>query len=228
MKISPKIYIIILNWKGLDDTLECLGTIAKLDYQNHHVVVIDNGSSDNSGAIIQEKYPMVDMIHNTQNLGFTGGNNQGIQYAMDREADYVWLLNNDTIAEPDSLRLLVEAAESSKDIGLVSPLIHYYHEPERIQYCGSYTDWNRLIFRNRDYNQIPLGKHLIENELNWGTALLIKRDVIEKVGYLNNKYFAYNEDYEYSFRAIKAGYRSVIHLYARIYHKDSWSTGHRK
>ena len=109
----PLIYIIILNWNGLQDTLECLGSILKMDYPNFRVVVVDNNSTDNSVDIIRKAHPQVSLIENKENLGYTGGNNTAMRYAMQHSADYVWLLNNDTTVEADTLSKLVFAAEES-------------------------------------------------------------------------------------------------------------------
>lgn len=110
----PKVFIIILNWNGLEDTLECLESVFKLDYPNFEVIVGDNGSTDESVAIIRKTYPQVIMIENKENLGYTGGNNIAMHYAMDHLADYVWLLNKDAVVEKDTLSKLVRSAETSQ------------------------------------------------------------------------------------------------------------------
>lgn len=221
-------YIIILNWNGLQDTLECLESVSNLDYQNYSVVLVDNASTDNSVQTIKHTYPNVTLIENKENLGFTGGNNIAMHYAMDHLADYVWLLNNDVIVEPDTLSKLVTEAEKSPDIGLVSPVIYYYDEPEQIQFCGSYIDWEN--YRIRHAKDIETWSQINRNQFIslWGTALLIKSNVIKKIGYLNSKYFAYHEDCEYCIRSAKASYKIILELSAKVYHKDSRSTGSRR
>jgi GT2 family glycosyltransferase len=217
----PRVCIIILNWNGLKDTIECLTSVFKLDYQNFEVVVVDNGSKDNSSEVIRKIYPQVKLIRNKENVGFTGGNNAGLRYAVEQGADYIWLLNNDTVVETDSLRELIETGEESPGIGMVSPVIYYYDEPSRIQFSGipEYPiTGNALLDQAQRSTAVSL----------WGTALLIKRGVVERVGYLNEKYFAYGEDEEYSIRVNKVGFWNRIQPRARIYHKDSRSTGHRE
>jgi len=228
--VCPKVFIIILNWNGLKDTLECLESVYKLDYPNFEVIVVDNGSADNSLTVIRENYRQVMMIESKENLGYTGGNNVGMSYAMQNGADYMWLLNNDTIVEADTLSKLVSTAESSPEVGIISPIIYYYDQPDKIQFWGDYLDWKKfevLKVENLeswdDINEMH-GKTISL----WGTALLIKRDIIEKLGYLNSKYFAYHEDCEYSIRVAKAGYKCIIEPEAKLYHKDSRSTGSRK
>lgn len=224
-KSAPKVFIIILNWNGLKDTLECLESVFKLDYPDFEVVVVDNGSIDDSVGVIRKAYPEATLIENKENLGYTGGNNVAMRYAMEHSADYMWLLNNDTVVEPDTLSKIVAAAEGRPEIGLVSPVICYYDEPDKIQFCGSYVDYAVFgIFHAEDiesFHEMSRG-HSISL---WGTALLIKSNVVKQIGYLNSKYFAYHEDCEYCIRAAKAGYTSVLEPRAAVYHKDSRSTG---
>jgi GT2 family glycosyltransferase len=222
----PKVFIIILNWNGLKDTLECLESVFKLDYPNFEVIVVDNGSTDNSAEIIQKIYPKVILIKNKENLGYTGGNNIGMRYAMDHSTDYMWLLNNDTIVELDTLTKLVNTAESCPEIGLVSPVIYYYDEPDNVQFYGSYIDWKDHTTGNVS-QELWLNENIKRALWLWGTALLIKCLAIERVGYLNEKYFAYIEDLEYSVRMSMAGYKIVLEPRAKVYHKDSRSTGNR-
>jgi len=223
--LMPKVYIIILNWNGLKDTLECLDSVLKLDYPNFEVIVVDNCSSDDSVEIIRHKYSQVVLIENSKNLGFAGGNNVAMKYAMKAGADYVWLLNNDTIIEPDSLLKLVDGAEQSLEIGLVSPVIYQYGGPEHVQFMGAYVDFTHFsVTAVMDSKELE-NQCVQRNLFLWGTALLIKRDVIESIGYLSEKYFAYVEDRDYSFRALRANFRNIVKLDARIFHKGSKSTG---
>jgi hypothetical protein len=217
----PKVFIIILNWNGLEDTLECLKSVFKMDYPNFKVIVVDNGSTDNSVAVIQGKYPEVIMIENKDNLGYTGGNNVAMGYAMQNGTDYMWLLNNDSIAEQDTLSKLVATAEVSPKIGLVNPVIYDYYNPDKIQFCGSYIDWRKQdIVYTKNVEEFKIWQNKYSRLIClWGTALLIKRDLIENIGYLNGRFFAYWEDTDFSVRSIKGGYRNVIELSARIRHK---------
>ena len=218
----PKVVTIILNWNGLEDTLECIDSLNKMDYPNNGIIVVDNGSSDGSVPIIRQRYPFITIMPNEKNLGFAMGNNVGIRKALDMNADYIWCLNNDTVAEKDTLTKLVNTVLYHPKIGLISPLIYYYDNPDEIQFCGSYIDWeNKSIIKIKNFNEITEDMSLSL----WGTALLIRREVIEHVGYLNEKYFAYHEDEEYSMRVLKAGFQNSVHPDARIYHKNSRSTG---
>src|ERR1039457_4136566 len=137
----PKVFIIVLNWNGLKDTLECLDSVFKLEYPNFEVIVVDNASTDNSVEVIREKFQQVILIENKENLGFTGGNNTGIRHALQLGTDYFWLLNNDTVLEPDTLSRIVVTADNDSTIGMISPVVHYHEDPLVIQNCGCYIDW---------------------------------------------------------------------------------------
>ena len=220
---APLVTVVILNWNGLSDTLECIASVKDLDYPDIRIVVVDNGSTDGSPALILRKYPDVTLLRNEKNIGFTGGSNMGIAKALEMGADYVWLLNNDTVAEKGALKELMKGISESPEIGLASPFIHFYDVPGEVQFCGSYIDWKRKrIVKLEEGEPFPPGT---VNVSLWGTALLIRREVLEKVGPLNDKYFAYHEDEEYCMRAARGGYRCVVVPGARIFHKNSRSTG---
>ena len=136
----PKVSIIILNWNGLKDTLECLESVKKSDYPNYEIILIDNASKNREGEIIKSRFPELILVQNEMNLGFAGGNNIGMRYALKNGAYYVWLLNNDTVIESNTLSDLVAVAEKTPNAGLLSPLIYYYANPEQIQFCGSSFD----------------------------------------------------------------------------------------
>ncbi|MCL5405141.1 MAG: glycosyltransferase family 2 protein [Deltaproteobacteria bacterium] len=227
----PKVCISILNWNRLPDTLACLESVFNLDYPNFEVIVVDNHSSESPEETIRRLHPGAKLIINRANIGFTGGNNVAMAYAMQSGADYIWLLNNDTVVEPNSLRRLVEYAEANDSIGLVSPLIYYLDDMDRMQFAGSRVDWRNLRLtypsESGDNGSFQEG----EDVCLWGTALLVRRRVVEKVGYLNEDYFAYWEDTEYSLRSLRNGFRNAVCTSAKIYHdldSNQLQTGGRK
>src|SRR4030067_2042822 len=134
----PKVVTIVLNWNGKEDTLECLHSLQRSSYSNFTTIVVDNGSTDGSVPAIKNAFPDLVVIKNRDNLGFTGGNNIGIRHALVNGADYVWLLNNNTIIQPDTLANLVAKAETSPDIVILSPVIHWYDDPHSIQSYRNY------------------------------------------------------------------------------------------
>ncbi len=214
-----KVSIIILSWNGLNDTIECLKSVKKIDYPNYETIVVDNGSTDGSQEKIKKLFSEVTLLCNGENLGFAGGNNVGIRHAMKNGAQYIWLLNNDTVVESDTLCKLVSVGEKLPQLGLLSPVIYHYSDPSKIQYCGSFFNFDDFSYTNiKNLDEIKAIPKM--NSFLWGTALLIKRKVIENIGYLNEKYFAYHEDAEYSMRALRVGYLNKVEVSSKIFHKN--------
>lgn len=220
--MNPKVMILILNWNGLDDTLACLASLADLDYPDCQIAVVDNGSNDGSPTGIREHFPEVTVIENRENLGFVGGNNVGLRHALERGAAYALLLNNDTEVAPDFLRRLVDAAEADASIGIVGPTIYYYDQPDLIWSAGGAIDRRRgetrmIGLNKRDTGQFGPGPRPVD--FVTGCALLAKRAVIEQVGLLDERFFAYYEEAEWCVRVRQAGFK-IIHVpQAKIWHK---------
>lgn len=218
-----KVIIIILNWNKWQETIDCLNSVYQSDYSNFEVLLIDNASSDGSVGKIKAAFPDLRMIVNSENIGFTGGNNQGMRIAASEGADYVWLLNNDTEVEPDCLSQIVAVANSSRKIGLVSPAICYYAAPEVYQFRGSVVDWDNFEIVYMDENNNYLNFFDGDSVCLWGTALLVNVDLISNVGFLNEDYFAYYEDTDYSMRSIVCGYKNVYCINAKVLHKHDYN-----
>ncbi|OGZ32266.1 MAG: hypothetical protein A2646_01595 [Candidatus Portnoybacteria bacterium RIFCSPHIGHO2_02_FULL_39_12] len=219
----PKVFIIILHWNNLADTLECLESLEKIDYPNYQVVVIDNGSSKKF-PISNFQFPIkLEVIYNEENLGFAGGNNVGIKYALKQGADYVLLLNNDTVVDEEFLKELVKAGESDKKIGLLGSKIYFYDEPKRIWFAGGKISPFLIKGAHLGLNEIDNGQYNRIRNVDYitGCCLLIKRKAIEKIGLLDEDYFLYYEDADWSWRAQKAGYQCVFAPQAKIWHKCS-------
>lgn len=224
MKTWPRVEIIVLNWNGGETTLSCLGSLARLDYPAFEVVVVDNGSTDGSVHAIGERFPEVILIENEKNLGFTGGNNVGLSRALAVGLDYALLLNNDTEVAPDLLHLLIEAFEADPVIGIAGPTIYYYNQPDVIWSAGGAIDWRqgRTRMVGLDEREVgQFGQEPREVDFVTGCALLVKRTVLEKVGLLDERFFAYYEETEWCVRARRAGFKSVHVPRAHIWHKIS-------
>ncbi|MCK4800220.1 glycosyltransferase family 2 protein [Candidatus Parcubacteria bacterium] len=224
--MQKEVYIIVLNWNGKDDTLECLKSLEKINYSNYKIVVVDNSSEDDSVSEIRRQFSSVKIIENKENLGFSGGNNVGIKYAINNGAHYVLLINNDTTVEKDFLNELVEIGESDEKIGVLGSKIYFYSEPSRIWFAGGKVNWLKNKGTHIGLDQIDSGQYDKIKEMDYltGCCLLIKREVIEKIGVLSEDYFLYYEDTDFSLRAKNADYKIVYVPKSKIYHKISRST----
>jgi len=210
---APKVWIVVVNWRRREDTLECLRSVAGLDYPNHNVVFVDNGSEDGSVEAVRHLYPACAVIVHRRNLGFTGGNNAGIRYALEHGADYVWLLNNDAIVASNALTELVRLAEQDRFVAMVSPLVMYMDEPNRVQFNGAVIDRQRYeVLRSQEADDTNL--------VLSGAALLIRATAVREVGLLRDDFFAYWEDIEYSERVLACGYRNRVAQKAFVFHKN--------
>jgi GT2 family glycosyltransferase len=217
----PKAAIIILNWNGYKDTAECLLSLKNLDYTNHEIIIVDNGSADGSPDRIKKEFPYVALIRNSKNLGFAEGSNAGIRRALKEGAEFVLLLNNDTTVEPDFLKLLAESAAKDDKIGIASPKIMFYHDPEKIWFAGGY--YLPLIKKpsHKYFRQLDRGQVKDITEVDWvsGCCMLIRKEVFEKIGMLDADYCYSYEDVDFCARAIDKGFKIILAPDSRIYHK---------
>jgi GT2 family glycosyltransferase len=219
----PKVVVILINWNGKVDTLECLASLRQDLYPNRHTLIVDNGSTDDSAAAIRAQFSEVEVLETGANLGFTGGNNIGIKWALDEGADYVFLLNNDTIVEPDALTALVQTAEAMPNYGLLGPVIHYYDRPEEVWFGGSSVDMLRGKADHSNEQAPP--RDAPPQNIPWATgcAMLIRADIIRTLQGFDDRYFLYWEDVDLCFRIREQGYDLGLVPQSRIYHKVSRS-----
>jgi GT2 family glycosyltransferase len=224
--MNPKILIIILNWNGKEDTLECLESTIKIDYDNYEIVVVDNGSTDDSVKSIREKYPQLKLIENKANLGYAEGNNVGIRYALSENADYILLLNNDTIVDKNLLTNFIEASQAYPQAGILGAKIYYFNTPDKIWFAGGTWKIDKADSQHIGVNQI-------EDNVSWndikeidyacGCALLIKAEVVQKIGLLDSRFFLLWEEVDWCYRSKKLGYQCLIVPSAIVWHKISAS-----
>jgi len=212
---------IILNWNGWQDTLQCLDALKACTYPNLTVLVVDNGSTNDSVAKIRTAHRDVLLLESGNNLGFAGGNNIGIRYALAHGAEYLWLLNNDTEPAPDALSALVAKARSDRQIGAVASICYYADAPSAVQaWAGSRV--NLWI----GYGRLTTDPHHDDwfDTLN-GTSMLLTRPALEDVGLLDEGFFLYWEDTELCLRLRKKGWRIAAAPDSRVLHKVNASTG---
>jgi len=217
---EPLVAVVILNWREPDATIACVQALRGLDYANIRIVVVDNGSDPEVVETLTRLDGIV-LVRNATNLGFTGGVNVGLRQAMELGAEYVWLLNNDAVTAPDTLRKLVAMAEADPRIGLVSPVIHDPNQPEKPLFCLGLFDSRALGIAQTD-NPAEAQRWLAEQPdkvVVLGTALLVKRELFGAIGGLDENFFAYVEDVDYNLRCHAAGFRVAVCFDAVVYHK---------
>jgi len=224
----PSVYCVVLNMNGKTLLLESLESIMKMTYPNFKVVVVDNGSTDESPDAVRTQYPSVTVLENGKNLGFGEGNNVGIRYSLKQGAEWIFLLNNDIAVDPEMLTELMKAASSDELIGILSPKIYYYSEPNKIWYAGGKVNYFTGIISHRGLREMDSGQYdqVEETDYITGCAFLIKRKVVESVGMFDPIYFPiYSEDADWSVRTQRAGYHLVYVPHAKLWHKVSAFSG---
>ncbi len=220
--MKPLTYIILLNWNGWRDTLNCLESLRSLNYPNYKVLVVDNGSNDESVEEIRKANLDAVVLETGKNLGFSGGCNVGIRFALSQNAKFVWLLNNDTTVDADALFEMVNVAEEDPKKGGVGSVIYYMNDSLRIQAWGG----GKVSFwTGRSYH---IKSQVSDSCLDYLTAasLLLRCSALEKTGLLDEKnFFMYWEDADLCFRLRKNGWKLAVASRSSIWHKESASLG---
>ena len=238
-----KVFVITLNYKGDKNTKELLESFLKVDKSSFLLtfLIVDNYPKKPI-EIDTDKYKGLNLkvIYNRENLGFSGGNNKGIKYALEKGADYVLLINNDTTVDANFLKELFEISEERENVGAVAPKIYFergyefhkdrYNAPERgrvIWYAGGEIDWHNVIAKHRGVDEVDIGQYneTSETEFASGCAMLIKSEVLRKVGLIDPKYFLYYEDSDLSERIRGKGYKIYYCPSSVIWHKNAASSG---
>jgi hypothetical protein len=221
--MHARVAIIIVIWNGKADTLECLHSLSADTHPDKEIVIVDNGSTDDSVGEIRRAFPHVTILETGKNLGFTGGNNVGIRHALAHGADYIYLLNNDTTVEPDALAALVAAAAADPTAGLLAPIIYEYYPPRPIWFAGSKMELSRGAAWH-DNSRIPAPTDP-PYEVPWATgcAMLIPAPLMRQLEGFDDRYYLSWEDVDLCVRVRKAGRRVVAVPAAIIYHKGGRS-----
>jgi len=222
---SPKVAVIILNWKSPEDTIESLRSALASTYVNLEVFLVDNDSKDGLCDRVQRELTEVSILRNSTNLGYAGGNNTGIRAALKKDADFIFILNNDAVVHKDCVSILLETALASSHAGLMAPKVLQRSEPGLIDSLGTRMDWFRLrpcLGRHGQKDDVG-EKKVFTSSVLVGCALFVAREVIEKIGLLDEDFFLIHEDADWSFRSLEAGYKNLIVPAAIVYHKRSQS-----
>lgn len=217
---QPRVVTVILNTNRRDDTLECLASLDANHYANHHIIVLDNASSDGSAEAIRTRYPAVEVIGLTHNLGYAGNNNAGIRAALAHAADWVFILNEDTVLASNCLAQLVAMGNADPRIGIVGPLVYHFDEPAIIQSAGGQI--------SRDWQASHIGQNVFDHgqfaqpqQVDWvsGCAILVRRGLLRDVGMLDERFYYYWEETEWCLRARRKNWRIVNVPQAKLWHK---------
>jgi len=218
----PKVSLVIVNWNGLEDTIECLDSLRQITYPNYDVILVDNDSEGDDVKILESKYgSYINIIQNDKNYGFAKGCNVGIRDALARGTDYVLLLNNDTVVASDFIEELVNVAQNDSKVGIVGGKIYTYESPEVIWFAGgsiNYWTGNTPI---RGKGQVDRGQFENVCEVDWvvGCFMLISRDLLLIAGLLDDRFFFGWEDVDLCIRTQKSGFKVLFAPGSKVWHK---------
>ena len=217
---NSKIAIIIVNWKQYQLTKLCLYSLQKIKYDNYQIILIDNESNPKELKKIKNQFDKIITFPNQKNLGFTGANNIGIEYAIKNEFKYVMLINNDTEVEKNFINPLIEVLEKNQNFGAAQPLILNYYNRNKVWSAGGFL--NKFF----GYTYVIKSPEGIKKNIDWitGCCFFLRTDVIKKIGLLDEKFFAYYEDVDWSIRIKNAGYDLAFVKSSVVYHHGSKSS----
>jgi len=214
MKNYPKVFVVVLNYNGGHFIKKCLASVFKNDYPNFEVVVVDNNSTDGSLEMAKSNFSKSNFIKNEENLGFAVGNNVGIRFSLERMADYICLLNNDAEVEKDFIERLVEALEKETHAGIAGPVV-FNGENKQVWFSKGKISWLTM----KAIHSVKFEtKNVYQSEFISGCAVMIKAEVFNEVGLLDEDFFLYWEDVDFCYRAKKAGFKSIVVTSAWTYH----------
>jgi GT2 family glycosyltransferase len=225
---TPSVSVVILNWNGKQDTLECLTSVMRMDYPSVDVIVVDNGSIDGSAAAIRATFPDVTLLETGSNLGYAGGNNVGMRYAMEHGAQYVLLLNNDTVVDGALVREFIGAAETLGDGAILSAQIYFHAEPETLWYAGGRVVPSTGNTYHEGF-QSPARTHghegIAQTDYASGCAFFVSTRLLSRIGLFDERFFLLYEETDLCYRARDIGAKCYVVPRAKVWHKVSVSFG---
>lgn len=220
-RLPPKVGIIVLHWRGVEDTLRCIRSVCNSLFTSYLLVVVNNGSREDSALILTD-HPDLEVLETGRNLGYTGGNNCGIRYALAHGCDYILLLNNDAIIAPEAVSELVAAAQFHPQAGFLGPVVYIREDPQRILTSGGVlvNGWMAVLDGLGQVGQTG-SNGVVEKTFLSGCALFVSKQAIDRIGMLDEDFFAYQEDVEWCYRGSKAGFKVLLVPAAKAWHPDT-------
>ena len=215
---------VVVNWNGWQDTLSCLDSLRQQDHPNFHVIVIDNGSTNDSVERIRAAHPWATLHQTGKNLGFPSGCNVGTRMAYDQGADLIWLLNNDTVAPPTTASSLVRTALAHPEAGAIGSILYYMHDPTQVQAWGGGSIHLLTAFTSHFTAPASFAPN---NTFFTGASLVLPRHICEKVGIFFEGFFMYCDDSDLCIRIHRAGYPLIVCEDTAILHKEGASSPKR-
>ena len=220
--MPAKTLVVILNWNNREMTAECIRSLQSMHTNDYQLIVVDNGSRDGSVDYLKREFPQITVLPQERNLGFAAGCNVGIRHALADEADYVLLLNNDTFVAADFMREMLAAIQGDPRIGAVCPKIYFADQPDLLWYAGAdFSLWTGTP-KHRGWKEVDHGQFDRHQEITQATgcAMLVRRSALRDVGLLDEQFWAYAEDLDWSLRFLERGYRLAFAPKARLWHLD--------
>lgn len=233
--LNPLVGIVILNYKNYSDSFACIESVLTINYDSYFIVLVDNKSEDGSAEKLKRDFQNNDRIHFlflSKNNGYAAGNNRGVELAIANGAEYICILNNDTIVDCSFLCHMVKFMLMNKEYGIVSPLICDFKKNTLIQSAGAYinlrTGRQRFLLYNNSISNLKKGTVFDQPDYLGGACLLVRKDIFEKVGYIPEYYFLFYEETDWCFHVRNKGIRLACVTDSRIYHKGSATISREK
>jgi GT2 family glycosyltransferase len=229
MRDDPKVIVVILNWNRKDVLIECIQSVLKMTYPHFDIVVVDNHSHDGSAEAVRKHFPDILVIENDKNYGAIEGKNIGLRRAVALNAQYIFALDNDLIADPACLTELVNVCETDPDVGVVAAKIYDLDRPDIILAAGTKIDYTQNIVRQYGKGEKDMGQYEVIAEVDAVGAghMLVNKEVFEKVGYLDTLFLGYGyEDIDFGVQTRQAGFKVVYCPTAKVWHRPHSGIGH--
>lgn len=217
---SPEIATVILNTDRCKDTMTCVGSLMRQTYERNRIIILDNCANLDCMGEIEARFPEVDIVRLSRNRGYAGNNNVGIDRAMELGVEWILILNEDVVLDPDAIECLMSEVALRSDVGFAGPIVYHYDEPDVIQSAGGLmtSDW---LAYHRGQNEKDDGQYGQVQEVDWvsGCGILVRKAAIEQVGGLDDRYFYYWEETEWCLRGRRSGWKVLFVPKSRIWHK---------